>query len=209
MSERIRRRREIKWEINWICSHVYTIEIHGNIDKNEVMREFERFIEESEKDEIEENILCPYWNLKQIRDGLYEVSIRGKINIKNMVQTVIYNAMENERKCQLEYKMLLEQKKRHREIEATKPQPSRNKKEGNSIKLEDLLISEDDWEEVPVPSRKNPARTVPHDKPLTEEEERLKVLLENFHLTEPTPHINRQQQDADMMRDHLKRHRPN
>lgn len=62
----------------------------------------------------------------------------------------------------------------------------------------------DDWQEVPVPTRRGVV-----DEPLSEEERKLKVLLENFHLTEPTPHINRQQQDADMMRDHLKRHRPN
>lgn len=71
------------------------------------------------------------------------------------------------------------------------------------------------WREVPVQRRRNLVEAVPpkkvliEDEPLTEEEQRLKVLLENFHLTEPTPHINRQQQDADMMRDHLKRHRPN
>ena len=42
----------------------------------------------------------------------------------------------------------------------------------------------EEWEEVPVPSRRGMVEAVPpEDEPLTEEEERLKVLLENFHLS--------------------------
>ncbi len=47
------------------------------------------------------------------------------------------------------------------------------------------------WREVPVQTRRNLVEVVPpkevliEDEPLTEEEQRLKVLLENFHLSPP------------------------
>ncbi len=49
-----------------------------------------------------------------------------------------------------------------------------------------LWEEENQWKEVTVPSRKSLVEAIPpEDEPLTEEEERVKVLLENFHLSPP------------------------
>ncbi len=74
------------------------------------------------------------------------------------------------------------------------------------------------WEEVSVPSRRCMVEAIPpEEEPLTEEEEKLKVLLENFHLSKrerpvPPPQeethspIDREWYDALIWRENRRKH---
>lgn len=76
----------------------------------------------------------------------------------------------------------------------------------------------EEWEEVPVPSRRGIVEVIPpEEERLTEEEERLKVLLENFHLSKrerpvPPPQeeshspIDREWYDALIWRENRRKH---
>lgn len=73
--------------------------------------------------------------------------------------------------------------------------------------LEKEVVKEtEDWEEVPVPSRRGMVEAIPpEDEPLNEEEERLKVLLENFHLS-PEGEARYNWLRGKMLKEHQRRH---